>query len=163
MAKIKAPINKKGIRNNDCKEIITKFWIWVMSLVSRTTRFPAENFSILPNEKVWILRKASSRISALTPCATLAEKIVLMTPATSPNTARPINWTPIDFISLSSSLMIASNTCCSSFGCHNVASTMTATETSAMKTAPLYFFTWRKTRSILKHTPLQFDRHYLTL
>ena len=48
---------------------MTKFWICVISLVKRTTKFPAENCSIFPNEKVWIFRKASSRMSALTPWA----------------------------------------------------------------------------------------------
>jgi hypothetical protein len=37
------------------------------------------------------VRKVASRMSALTPWATLAEKIVLITPATSPNPAMAIN------------------------------------------------------------------------
>ena len=69
---------------------MTKFWICVISLVKRTTKFPAENCSIFPNEKVWIFRKASSRMSALTPWATFAEKIVFVTPAARPNKAKLI-------------------------------------------------------------------------
>ena len=153
IAKTKAPINRNGILKSDCKEIMTRFWICVISFVSRTTRFPAENFSIFPNEKVWILRNASSRISALIPCATFAEKIVFETPAASPNKAKLIKYTPIVFILSLSSVIIASNTCCKSFGYHNAALTIIATENNEINTATLYFFACLKIKPIGCYTP----------
>ena len=60
---IRPPIIMPGARRAIRITIATKFCSWVTSLVTRVTREPVENRSILPNAKLWILVYRSVRIS----------------------------------------------------------------------------------------------------
>ena len=63
VAMIRPPIIMLGARSAIRITMATKFCIWVTSLVTRVTSEPVENRSILPKEKLWILRYRSLRIS----------------------------------------------------------------------------------------------------